>query len=316
MGLDGWIEWLCPEAFPASFQDRVCLYQRSTVNWPQGQRDGRKHEQDKPETPYNANQSYLERLVNLFPTDTFVGDGNFTFNKHYTRNLYNYHGFIVPFRKPKKKELSFQQKVFNENIQNIRTVVEHVFLLKNYFTRFNSRWDRPWYTLIHHFHICCGLHNMMVAGHNEGNLPVEMEDFFERAPIVESDSENEDQADDDQRYANFPIHAMRARIMATTRQRTQQQEVDTESSEEVDDNPPPSSRVWQNSPVPSPAGTPQSSQQSPIQSPTSPQSPVSPFSPASSPTAYNFFKDLSQGRRVMGKRKSAPKNYGVDYITY
>ena len=149
----------------------------------------------------------MEKIVQEFPLATIVGNGNFTFGKHFTRNLYNYHGFIVPFHKkhPCRSNTQLSIRIFR-----ISACVERVFLLKNVFLRFSTRWERSWQTMIQYFHVCCAIHNMLVTEMHYASMPNNMENYFVRVAKVEVSDDDEE---DNQQLQNFPIHALRARLL-------------------------------------------------------------------------------------------------------
>ena len=205
--------------------------------------------------------------------------------------------------------------IFNQNIQHIRTTVEHVFLLKNKFSRFSTRWDRPWFTLIQHFHIACAIHNMLVAEHLNRDLPPEIDEFFIRCPM---ESESEEDNDDQDRFANFPIHALRARLASTTpiipavlSEDTMESGSDSESSVSPINSPVHSPNLHSSPALSLPSHSPSDD------SPTTPNS--SPSLVAESPTLdtdFNIYQSLSQGRMILGKRTPVRKNFGTEFFTF
>ena len=138
--LDGYIEWILPEAFPAgAFPDNKCLQVRSPVTWPTGQVENINRTGSVKE---NKPKSYLERLYEAFPDDTIVADGNFIFKKEHWRNLRGKKQILVPIRNIPgplcAKKLKILTKVYLQYEDRLKDVFWSKKSLKDLLQKFLS----------------------------------------------------------------------------------------------------------------------------------------------------------------------------------
>ena len=189
---DGYIEWLAPEAFPAGYPDNKIMIQRSPFKFPAGQTENRVHLEDTEAKQYSKYPSYLMRIHSEFPQEVIVGDGNFIFQRiHYAQITERCNQIFTPIRKPRNKSLPDAARLFNQNISNIRGVVEREFLFKQKFRRFSREkpYTLDWRTLIHHVRFACTIANMIKTTAPDANLVNEHSHFFTReivAPICDT----------------------------------------------------------------------------------------------------------------------------------
>ena len=187
--MDGYIEWILPEAFPAgAFPDNKCLQVRSPVTWPTGQVEKINRTGSVKE---NKPKSYLERLYEAFPDDTIVADGNFIFKKEHWRNLRGKKQILVPIRNIPGVPMCKEAEDFNQSISAVRGQIERCFLIKKKFKRLTTKipFKFDWCLLVHVFAAACALQNIAIMM-PKANLNEKTKlHYFERVELEEFDAE-------------------------------------------------------------------------------------------------------------------------------
>lgn len=225
--MDGYFEWILPESFPAAFPDNKCFQIRSPVKWPEGHCDIILHKEDKPNRPVNTPKSYLERLLEDFPGEIIIADGNFVFHEHYWRKIpEGMNRIIVPIRQIHGSELPPSAVDFNTKLGNMRGEIERSFLIKHRFKRLRSKTTYlfPWPTLVHAFASACAFENIAKSIPRENHAHYANEEYFARVEEEQPVTDEIDGASELHRLRNQILQEYKIQAEEDKRKKKEEEE--------------------------------------------------------------------------------------------